>query len=159
MWYNVLMDQTLPPKPSIHKVLAHSYAVFLGLFLAGVCLDILFAIKIFSGEYVAELGVMFLIIGTSLIVWAQKSTRNLKKEPVTRDTFIQGPYKYTRSPTHWGLFLLTLGFGMIVNAFFVIIFSFITFIFIKLTFLSKEEKLLAEKYGEPYLSYKQSVRL
>lgn len=152
------MDQT-SPKPSIHKLLAHSYAVFLGFFLAGICLDIIFNIKVFSGSSVAELGLIFIFIGTVLVLWAQKSSRSLKKENITRDTFTRGPYKYTRNPTHWGLFLLMLGFGMVINAFFVIILSFITFIFTKITFLSKEEKMLAEKYGQPYVEYKNSVRL
>lgn len=47
---------------------------------------------------------------------------------------------------------------MIVNAFFIIVFSFISFLITKFTFLSKEEKILAEKYGAPYLEYKKSVK-
>ena len=157
--YNKNMDQTNSPKPSIHKLLAHSYVVFLGVFLLGVCLDILFKIKVFNGSSVGPLGYVFLVIGTALVLWAQKSTRSIKKETITRETFSHGPYKYTRNPTHWGLFLLTLGFGMVINAFFVIIFSFITFLLTKAIFISKEEKLLADKYGAPYLEYKNSVRL
>lgn len=153
------MDQATAPRESIHKVLAHSYATYFGFFLTGVCLDILFNMKVFTGSSVDELGFIFIILGTSLILWAQRASRSLKKENITRETFTQGPYKYTRNPTHWGLFLLMLGFGMVINAFFVIILSFINFIFTKITFLNKEERLLAEKYGEPYLAYKHSVKL
>ncbi|KKP64099.1 MAG: hypothetical protein UR62_C0020G0001, partial [Candidatus Nomurabacteria bacterium GW2011_GWF2_35_12] len=68
-------------------------------------------------------------------------------------------YCYTRSPTHFGLFLLMLGFGIITNALFIIIFSVISFIITKFVFIRKEEKILAEKYGIPYLEYKKSVKL
>ncbi|MBI2631135.1 hypothetical protein HYW73_02890 [Candidatus Nomurabacteria bacterium] len=146
-------------KPSVHKILAHSYATHFLFFLAGVSLDLIFNLKLFKGSLVAIWGFVFLAMGTFLIIWAQKTSRNLKKEIITRETFIHGPYKYTRSPTHWGLFLISLGFGMVINAFFVMIFSLIAFIFTKATFLNKEEKILALKYGAPYVEYKKSVKL
>ncbi|KKP71662.1 MAG: hypothetical protein UR70_C0021G0015 [Candidatus Nomurabacteria bacterium GW2011_GWB1_35_20] len=52
-----------------------------------------------------------------------------------------------------------LGFGIITNALFIIIFSVISFIITKFVFIRKEEKILAEKYGIPYLEYKKSVKL
>jgi protein-S-isoprenylcysteine O-methyltransferase Ste14 len=147
-------------KTSVHKILAHSYAAQFAFFLAGVYLDIVFNLKIFKGNaIVVFFGFVFLLIGTFLIIWAQKTSKNLKKENISKETFTNGPYKYTRSPTHWGLFLLMLGFGMVINAFFVIFLSFLSFVFTKLTFLKKEEKILALKYGAPYIEYKKSVRL
>ena len=145
--------------PSVHKVLAHSYAVHFLFFLAGVCLDLIFNLKVFKNPSVTVWGFIFLIVGTFLIVWAQKTSRSLKKEIITKETFVHGPYRYTRSPTHWGLFLVTLGFGMVINAFFVMILSLVAFIFTKITFLNKEEKILALKYGAPYVEYKKSVKI
>jgi protein-S-isoprenylcysteine O-methyltransferase Ste14 len=145
-------------KYNIHKVLAHSYTVFFLLFLVGVSLDMIFRLKIFSSPAMAPLGSIIIIFATVLIFWAQMTSRNLKKENLTRESFCKGPYCYTRSPTHWGLFLLILGFGIITNALFVILSSIISFIVTKLIFLKKEEEILAEKYGAPYLEYKKSVR-
>ena len=104
------------------------------------------------------MGFIFLIFGTFLVFWAQKTSRHLNIENITKETFCHGPYRYTRSPTHWGLFLLMLGFGMIANAFFIVLFSIISFLITKLVFLKKEEKVLAAKYGTPYLEYKKSVK-
>lgn len=146
-------------KPSVHKVLAHSYATYFLFLLIGVTLDLVFKLKIFSGIATISWGYVFLVAGTFLIFWAQKTSRNLKKENINKETFSHGPYKYTRSPTHWGLFFLMLGFGMVANAVFVVVTSFISFIFTKLTFLNKEEKILADKYGLPYLEYKRSVKI
>ncbi|MEK7190138.1 MAG: methyltransferase [Patescibacteria group bacterium] len=151
-------NQTPLQKPSVHKVLAHSYFMYFILFLVGLYLDLVFNLKVFNDSLVILIGLLFLIFGTFLILWAQKTSRSLKKENISRETFCHGPYCYTRSPTHLGLFSLMLGFGMMTNAFFVILFSFFSFIIAKFVFLAKEEKILAQKYGAPYLEYKKLVK-
>jgi protein-S-isoprenylcysteine O-methyltransferase Ste14 len=50
------------------------------------------------------------------------------------------------------------GFGVIINSFFVVLFTFIALFISKSTFLSKQEKLLEEKYGAHYLKYKKLVK-
>jgi len=142
----------------IHQVLAHSYAVHLFLFLVGVALDLVFNFKFFYGPWVAPLGTFFLIFGTLLILWAQKTSRHLNKSNISLETFRQGPYRYTRVPTNFGLFFLVLGFGLVINAFFVILSAFISFLLSKFTFLAKQEKILAMKYGVPYLEYQKRVK-
>ncbi len=147
-----------PHKNKVHKILAHSYLFYFILFLISVYFDLLFKFKIFTNFIMMPVGVTVLIFGSILIMWAQKTSRNLKKENINIETFLQGPYRYTRSPTHFGLFLLMLGFGIIANAVFVILFTIIFFIVAKFVFLDKQEKILAEKYGIPYLEYKKIVR-
>jgi len=142
----------------VHQVLAHSHAMHLFLFLVGVVLDLIFDFKFFNSPLMAPVGVLFLIFGTFLIIWAQKTSRNLNKNNINKETFRQGPYRYTRVPTNFGLFFLVLGFGLIINAFFVILSAFISFLLAKLIFLNKQEKMLALKYGAPYLEYKNMVK-
>lgn len=144
---------------SVHRILAHSYSIFFIFFLAGVALDLIFRIRIFQNPAMAPFGLMFLILGTFLILWAQKTSRNIKKENITLDTFCQGPYCYTRSPTHWGLFILMLGFGLVANAFFVVLFTLVSFLVTKYTFINWQERALEEKYGSPYTEYKKTVKL
>ena len=151
-------NTTNPPKQSVHKILAHSYVAYLLFFLIGVCLDFIFDFGIFNNFFITQTGVVSLIFGTFLIMWAQYTSRNLNKENITKDTFRHGPYRFTRMPTNFGLFFLTLGFGIIVNAFFVVLSSFISLIVAKLVFIAKQEKVLADKYGEPYLEYEKSVK-
>jgi protein-S-isoprenylcysteine O-methyltransferase Ste14 len=161
MWYNKKMDNLseIEKIPSVHKILAHSYATYFIFFLAGVCLDLIFKFKVFTSSMLQVWGFVLIALGTLLIFWAQRTSRNLKKDTITKETFRGGPYSYTRSPTHWGLFLLMLGFGLVTNAFFVMIFSIVAFVFTKITFLHKEEEILALKYGAPYMEYKRSVKL
>jgi len=142
----------------VHHILAHSYAMQLFLFLIGVVLDLIFNLKIFNNPSFTPLGIFFLIFGTFLIIWAQKTSRNFDKNNLNKESFMHGPYRYTRSPTHYGLFLLMFGFGIMTNDLFIIIFSIISILVTKSFFLKKEEKILVQKYGTPYLEYKKIVK-
>ncbi len=149
---------TNPVKHNVHRILAHSYSVFFLFFLVGVCLDLVFSLKVFHSSIAMYLGFVFLVLATFLVIWAQRTSHNLKKDNLTHETFRRGPYSFTRSPTHWGLFFLVFGFGLVTNAFFVILSAFISLIVAKLTFLDTQEKILEEKYGSHYTEYKKSVK-
>ncbi len=148
-----------PHSNIVHRILVHSYTIYFVLLLIGVYLDFTFPLEIFSNSIAVPAGVGLLVLATFLILWAQKSSLDMKAEHVTKETFCKGPYCYTRHPTHWGLFFLMLGFGIIANAVFVILFTFIAFLVTRSVFLPQQETALEHKYGAPYLEYKQSVEL
>ncbi|MCC7160679.1 hypothetical protein IT399_03095 [Candidatus Nomurabacteria bacterium] len=151
-------DKTYVKKQSVHHILAHSYSVYLFFFLIGVSLDYFFDFKVFNAYSVGILGLLLMMFGTFLIIWAQYTSHHLNKENINKETFSRGPYRFTRIPTSFGIFFLVLGFGFIINAFFVILSAFISFVVAKFLFIEKQEKVLAEKYGTPYLEYKKSVK-
>ncbi len=142
-----------------HRILAHSYSVYFVLFLIGVTLDLLFGVEFFSSAIMLPIGITLLVLSTLLILWAQFSTRNMASDNVSKESFSKGPYRFSRHPTHWGLFFLILGFGIMVNATFVILSTLISFIISKFVFVKKQEAVLAERYGAPYIEYKKSVKL
>lgn len=148
-----------PHKNKVHKVLAYSYSFYFISLLLAVSLDFAFPFKVLKNSIASPVGAVFLILGTILVLWAQRSSIKLQKEKISKEVFYRGPYRFTRSPTHFGLLFLILGFGIMDNALFIVIFSIISFIVTKLVFLKEEEKILAEKYGTPYLEYKKSVKL
>ena len=147
-----------PHKNKVHKILAHSYLFYFFSFLVGLILDFIFSFKVFSDPIVSWLGIAFLIFGTYLILWSQRCSLKLKKENITKYTFYCGPYRCTRSPTHLGLFMLILGFGLLSNGFFVVLFSIIAFFITKFVFIRKEEEILEMKYGTPYTEYKELTK-
>src|SRR3989344_612814 len=92
-------------KESVHRVLAHSYAVFFLVFLLGIVLDILWPIRIIPKYILNPIGVLLIIIGPLLIVWAQNTSGRFIKRyphPTTKD-FKSGPYAFMRGPTHTGI--------------------------------------------------------
>jgi protein-S-isoprenylcysteine O-methyltransferase Ste14 len=146
-------------KTTVHHVLAHSYSLYFFLFILGVLLDIIFPIKLFKNTTLISSGFLLMILSSLLILWAQKTSRNLRKvENVKKEHFCRGPYCYTRNPTHWGLFILMLGFGIMANAFFIVFFTLVYMVLAKSIFLKKEELLLVNKYGDPYIEYRKSVK-
>ena len=145
-------------KNKVHKILARSYSVYVFFLLIGIILDLTLNFRIFNNSFSTFIGILLLIFGTFLVIWAQKTSRNLKKENLNIETFCRGPYRYSRTPTNFGLFFLVLGFGFIVHSPFIIPFSIFAFCITKFIFLEKEERILAEKYGTPYLEYKKVVK-
>lgn len=153
------VSNKIPSKQNVHKVLAHSYSVYFILFLIGVTLDLIFKFKIFTTSIMVPVGFFFLVVASILIIWAQKTGRDLRKVgEVKTEHFCRGPYCYTRIPTQWGLFFLMLGFGIIANAFFVILFTILSFFISKFVFMGKHEKILSEKYGTAYTEYMKQVK-
>jgi len=152
-----------PQKP-IHKVtvnhiLTHSYSVFLfGLALA-ILLDSFFPIRTIPKYLLAPAGVALMILGPLLILWAQRTSGKLrlKKETLTKEDFKKGPYAFTRGPTHLGLTLLVMGFGVVSNSLLIIAIGILSYFVSKRIFLKEEEELLAKNYGEEYLRYQQEV--
>lgn len=152
-------ENKVHPKHEVHGVLAHSYIIYFLVLVIGVLLDLSFPDKIFATSIMMPTGFLILILATLIIFWSQHTSRKLDATPtITKETFCKGPYCYTRTPTHWGLFLLILGFGFILNAFFVIVLTVISFIISKMFFLKKQEAILEDKYGTPYLEYKKIVK-
>jgi protein-S-isoprenylcysteine O-methyltransferase Ste14 len=150
---------TTTHKNQVHKVLAHSYAFFFFVFLVALVLDTLFPLHLFNMKIAEPVGIFIIAFASYLILWAQKTSRKLSnKEKDSKEVFFHGPYKFSRSPTHLGLFLLMLGFGIMTNAFFVIVFTLVAFFITKNIFIKKQERILEEKYGNAYFEYKKMVR-
>lgn len=148
-------------KGMVHFVLLHSYLIFLVAVVLGTFFDPLYTKRIFSTGAHQIAGFIMLIIGSILIYWAQTSSSNYKQKAAAKHPksfFELGPYKYLRNPTHFGLFILTLGFATIINSIFGALFVFIAYVITKLSFLKKEEKLLESKYGQAYKDYKKKVK-
>lgn len=145
----------------VHFVLLHSYLIFLFAVILGAFLDPLIKKKIFSNDIYQIIGFLMVIVGSIVIYWAQKISSNYQQREIkdeSRSYFEHGPYKYMRSPTHLGLFVMTLGFSLIINSLFGVVLTIIAYVITKLFFLKKEEKLLEIKYGQVYIDYKKKVK-
>lgn len=146
-------------KHNIHHVLTHVYITFFVLFLIGVSLDLAFQVTIPHFYFMQPLGVFLLLVSTFLIFWAQKTGRDLRNiKEIKTEHFCRGPYCYTRIPTQWGLLMLILGFGLVINAFFVVLTTLISFLFSKIVFMDRHDQILIEKFGASYLDYKNMFK-
>jgi protein-S-isoprenylcysteine O-methyltransferase Ste14 len=145
----------------IHTVLGHSYLAFLGFFCLAIFIDTLYPIKI-NSIYQTYGGIAFVCIGTIFIFWAQmnskKSLHERHLELNSDQAFQHGPYKFIRTPTQAGIFLLIVGLGFTLDSLWVIIFAVIALVVNVIFFVRKQEMILEKRYGESYKIYKTKVR-
>ncbi len=147
----------------VHTVLGHSYLVYFATFLLGLLIDTKFALR-FDAPFLTPVGFVLMFIGPALILWAQHTSHKLAVKQITVDPtththdFFRGPYTFSRSPTHLGLFLMIIGLGFLFNSISIVVTTLIAFVITKVFFLPKEEKLLQEKYGDEYKQYKNQVK-
>ncbi len=147
----------------VHTVLGHSYLVYFVTLVFGLLIDTYWMVR-FNAPFLMPVGFMLLFIGPALILWAQYTSHKLAVKQITVDPtthffdFARGPYTFTRSPTHLGLFLMIIGLGFLFNSVSIVTTTLIAFLITKYIFLAKEEKLLEEKYGEEYQKYKDKVK-
>jgi len=145
----------------IHFILSHSYIVYLFAVIFGVVFDLIFPLEIFINGGYKYTGLWLIILGSLVVYWAQSTSVRIRKTKTQKGEhpdFHYGPYKYLRSPTHFGLFIMILGLAVIIESPFSILFAFFAQIIIKVFFLRKKEKLLKEKYREAYIKHKGNTK-
>lgn len=145
----------------VHVILSHSYSIFLIAIILGAIFHVFFPINLMPEPVGPYVGFVMIMLGSALIYWAQSTTRctteNRHTERRSESDFEQGPYKYTRNPTHIGLTVMTLGLAVIFNSFFTVLFIILASLITKIFFLKKEEAILEQKYGDTYCEYKKKV--
>jgi protein-S-isoprenylcysteine O-methyltransferase Ste14 len=148
----------------VHVVLGHSYLVYFASLIVGLLIDTFWGGRLHF-PLILPIGILLLLGGPLLVIWAQHTSHELAIKQITTHTetkshdFDHGPYRFTRSPTHWGLFLMIIGLGLILNSISIVVTTLLAFMLTKLVFLPKEEEILQEKYGAEYAAYKSKVVL
>jgi protein-S-isoprenylcysteine O-methyltransferase Ste14 len=153
-------ETQLKTSEKIHDVLAHSYLTYFFAVIVGLIVDFIIPIKLIPQSVAQAIGLVFLFVAPALILWAQVTSSRFRHERKegTALNFSKGPYFFSRSPTHLGLDILVIGFGLILNSFFIVAFSIVSFFVTRLFFVKKQERLLEQKYGNQYVAYRKSVR-
>jgi protein-S-isoprenylcysteine O-methyltransferase Ste14 len=71
---------------------------------------------------------------------------------------ICGPYRFTRNPLYIALTSLSLFFATIAGSFWYLAGAAILFLLLNFVVIPREEKYLAERFGQQYENYKKGVR-
>lgn len=149
-------------KKTVHGVLTDSYMVYVVCILLGIFTDAFFTINLTSYN-LQYFGVFCMVLSPLLISSAQKASRRFKQvhleREITVEDFMHGPYRFLQSPTHMGIFLLSMGFAMVSNSAILILAILFAYIITHTIFLPAEQKLLKKKYGAAYEVYLKKVKL
>lgn len=97
------------------------------------------------------IGLPIVLIGEAIRTWS--SGHIVKDNTLT----ISGPYGLTRNPLYFGNFILGLGFVIMSGVVFLLFVFLPIFFFIYDATITKEERFLAEHYGDYFKVYKKRV--
>jgi len=96
-------------------------------------------------------GLPFIILGELIRSLSAGTIR--KNEILATD----GTYKLCRHPLYFGSFLISTGFVIASNNFFIFLYFIILFPLFYISAIKKEENYLIEKFAQEYLNYRKTV--
>lgn len=103
------------------------------------------------------LGLVVGLIGIAAFIRG-KTTGNPKQPSKTTKLVRSGIYRFSRNPMYLGMLLMLIAWGMYLNNIASMICIFIYIVLITRLQIMPEERILEEKFGEEYRSYKHKVR-
>lgn len=156
------MPATLPPKEDKPGVPMPPPLFFILPFLALLLLDLALPAPFVTDPLRWELGGALVLLGIAMAVWGyvvqmRAGTSPLPERPSTA-IVTDGPYRFTRNPMYVGFALATLGGAFLANSLWTLIAVPVGIVLISHFVVAREERYLARKFGEEYLSYKRRVR-
>jgi protein-S-isoprenylcysteine O-methyltransferase Ste14 len=98
-------------------------------------------------------GIPFILAGAFLRITAAGT---IKKNEVLTDT---GPYKICRHPLYLGSLLIAMGLVIISHNLFILLYFLIFFPITYIPTILMEERFLAERFGDTYITYKKKTPL
>jgi len=84
---------------------------------------------------------------------------NIEISPKTKNLVVSGPYKNTRNPMLFGVFLIYLGFALFINSITSVVIVCAIFVFMLTIVVKMEEKRLLKDFGNQYEEYRKKVSM
>ncbi len=84
---------------------------------------------------------------------------NIPISPRTERLVVVGPYKYTRNPMSFGVFLIYLSISIFLNSIICIVVVLCGILLMRVYLKNTEEKRLLNDFGNVYIEYKRRVRM
>ncbi len=139
-------------------------AILFGFIIAfiGSLIDLLFKITPFNSFLFFAIGILFLVIGYSIRVWATYYFYRAQMKVIVlkpqKHLITQGPFRYSRNPLYLGgNFFIFLGASLLLGTIFGILITFLHLPLINLM-IKREEAQLEHQFGKQWVDYKNKVR-
>ncbi len=117
----------------------------------------------FSIPFINEklLGIIIVYIGMGIFIWAsfyiKRAIAGMIK-PTLNNLVINGPYKYCRHPVYFGITAAFFGLAFALKSWLGILSVLLIFLPSEMYRAKLEEKLLSEKFGKEWITYKNNTR-
>ena len=142
-------------------MLARAPIVYLASILAGFGLNTVWPVEVFP-RAIKSLGGLLTVLAVALFVLSVREFRRARtpirtRKPVTA-VIRTGPYRFSRNPIYLSFTLLQLGLGTWANSAWVVGMLIPTLVLMSYGVIAREERYMAQKFGEEYLRYTAAVR-
>jgi len=125
-------------------------------------LNFIFPIKRIIHSPNTYMGVIFILFGVLINVWADnlfKKSRTTVKPHETPTSFeVSCPFRISRHPMYLGMCAILLGVAIILGSISTFVVPIFFIILMEIVFIPFEEKNLEQEFREKYLDYKKKVR-
>ncbi len=116
----------------------------------------------FTSDLLKGIGLMLAFLGFIINIIADNHFKRIhttvKHGDCSAKLATGGIFEYSRNPMYFGMVLFLVGLSLFLDNYFGLLFSGIFAILLQRLFISKEEKMLTERFGVDYISYMKRVR-
>jgi protein-S-isoprenylcysteine O-methyltransferase Ste14 len=148
---------TLPKRP---KILPPIYALLA--LLVMLALHYLWPVAHIISGSARYVGIVLIGIGLGTASWARvlfnHAGTTIKPYQESSDLVVLGPFRFTRNPMYVSLILVLTGTAVLLGSLTPFLVIPVMAMILDRKFIRVEERMLEEKFGESYRSYKSSVR-
>ena len=107
-------------------------------------------------------GAILVAAGVAMIVWSRRAFQATATpiKPFTESTALirHGLYRWSRNPMYVGAVLLVTGIAVLLGSVTPLLVAAGYFVVLQEGFIRHEERLLEQRFGEEYRTYRRSVR-
>lgn len=107
-------------------------------------------------------GLALVALAVGLLIWGRRTlvAGGTNVDPSLPSTVIvtAGPYRFSRNPLYVGLALVYLGLTVALDTWWGIVLLALVLIVMHLGVIQREERYLAQKFGDHYRQYRAAVR-
>jgi protein-S-isoprenylcysteine O-methyltransferase Ste14 len=112
-------------------------------------------VRIAAGWLLSVAGVLLSVLSIATLVRA-KTTFMPDRE--SNRLIVGGPFSISRNPIYVGMLAIYVGMTLLANTAWPILLLPVVWIWMRVGIINREERYLAEKFGEPYAEYRRRVR-
>lgn len=106
-------------------------------------------------------GLLFILAGGILNIWADRlfkqNNTTVKPDETPTSLIKNGPFRFSRNPMYLGMEFLLIGVGLILGSVTSFVGALLFPLIIELKFIRREEKIMAEIFGDEFETYKKKV--
>jgi protein-S-isoprenylcysteine O-methyltransferase Ste14 len=150
-------DDTHGPDVRINPTL-----IVAGSMLGGIFLDVLYPLPLPDDWPATTIGIGIISIAGALALWSfvqfQRTDTGMRPDEPATELITGGPYRFSRNPQYIVLALVQVTVSCWLDNLWILILTPVTMFVITRYAIVREERYLAQRFGQAYLDYRRRVR-